>query len=137
MVLTEAIELALIILSMVTAFFAVSWARTAMREAQQLRGEVLDSITGLRREVAVRRVIRSIDEVPPELLSPHAEEHIEHTMRTNRSSAARLVRAAIDIGVCYSEINQERNKAIGLDEDNSMSSPENGKEPSDDPESNT
>lgn len=116
-----AIQITLTMLSAGGAMSAASWARSAMKEVQQLRTEVLDSIGGLRQEVAVRRVIRSLDEVPPELMTQNAREIIDEVIQATGASAISVVQTAIEMGVLYSEINRGRNKESGYDEDETTS----------------
>jgi hypothetical protein len=119
-----AIQIALTTLTIGAAISAASWARTVAREVQQLRAEVLGAIGGLRNEVAVRRVIRSLDEVPPELMSENARERIAEVIEATGTSATRAVQAAIEIGIVYSDINRGRNEEIGVDEDETTSGEE-------------
>jgi hypothetical protein len=112
-----AIQIALTTLTIGAAISAASWARTVVRE-------VLGAIGGLRNEVAVRRVIRSLDEVPPELMSENARERIAEVIEATGTSATRAVQAAIEIGIVYSDINRGRNEEIGVDEDETTSGEE-------------
>lgn len=133
-----AIEIALTTLTIGAAISAASWARTVVKEVQQLRTEVLDSIGGLQKEVAVRRVIRTLDEVPPELMTQNAREIIDEVIQASGASAVSVVQTAIEIGVLYSEINRGRNKESGYDEDETTSgevdSEDDGEPPSGEPE---
>jgi hypothetical protein len=129
-----AIQIALTTLSIGAALGAASWARTLAHEVQQLRAELLDAIGGLRNEVAVRRVIRSLDEVPPELMSENAREYIAEVIEETGTSATKAVQAAIEIGIVYSEINRGRNEEIGFDEDETTSGEDDDETPSGEPE---
>lgn len=71
----------------------------------------------LRGEVAIRRVIKTMDEVPPELLSGEAREYIGDIVERTHLSAAQAVKGAVDLGVTYSEINRNKNLEAGIDED--------------------
>lgn len=80
-----------------------------------LRADILGSLAEVRREAAVRRVINTLDEVPPELLSTVAREHIAEVMAATKRGPVPVVRAAIDMGVAHSKIGLELNR---LDPDN-------------------
>jgi hypothetical protein len=92
-----------------------SMRESLTKEVALLRADILGSLAEVHREAAIRRVIKTLDEVPPELLSAGAREHIAEVMASTKSSPVPVVRAAIDLGVVQSKIGRELNQ---LDPDN-------------------
>jgi hypothetical protein len=80
------------------------------KEVALLRADILGNLAEVRREATVRRVIKTLDEVPPELLSPVAREHIAEVMALTKRGPVPVVRAAIDMGVVQSKIGRELNQ---------------------------
>lgn len=76
-------------------------------------------LRAVERETAVRRVIRSLDEVPPELMSKGARDYIADTIERARGPvrADSVVALAVEYGVTYSQAIRARNLAEGLDEE--------------------
>ncbi len=78
-------------------------------------------------------MIKRLDEVPPELMTPESREYLADIMGDTKQDAAAVMRAAVQMGMLYSEVNRGKNLAAGFDEDDFMELPEPGRKA--DPES--
>lgn len=113
----ETVQTIMTVLSFVGILALFYRLRAADERGQKLREDMLASMRELRREAAVRRVIKTLDDVPPELLSDESREYIGHVIDRTHINAAQAVKTTVEIGVIYSEINRRKNLAAGFDED--------------------
>jgi hypothetical protein len=91
--------------------------RALNRRTRSQTGRLLASFADLHKDVMVRRVIKSMDEVPPELIGAVARERLAEVSEESKLGAAQVVKIAIEMGLMFSDINATKNAEAGIDDD--------------------